>query len=34
MGVVGLDRGYWQVELEEAGSPGLARVQVAGSVLG
>ena len=34
VGVVGLDRSYWQVELEDAGSPGLARVQVARSVPG
>ena len=34
VGVVRLDRDYWRIELEDAGSPGLARVQVAGSVPG
>ena len=30
MGVVGLDQDCWRIELEDVGSPGLARVQVAG----
>ena len=33
-GVVGLDQDYWWAELEDAGSSGLDRVRVAGSVLG
>ena len=32
VGVVGLDQDYWQIELEDAGSPGLKRVRVSGSV--
>ena len=34
VGVVGLDQDYWRIELEAAGSPGLKRVRVAGSVPG
>ena len=34
VGVVGLDQDYWRTELEDAGSPGLKRVRVAGSVPG
>ena len=34
VGVVGLDQDYWRIELEDAGSPGLKRVRVAGSVPG
>ena len=32
MGVVGLDQDYWRTGLEDAGSPGLKRTRVAGSV--